>query len=243
MIRPHLLDAVKNALQEVGIVGMTVTEVKGFGRQKGHTETYRGTRVQGGLPAQGQDRGRRCATSSSSARSRPSSRRRVRVSSATGRSLSARSRRSCASGRASAAKECHLVVERCGSLLAATSCWPCWAAQARPGAGDAPGDVDSGDTAWMLTSAALVLLMTAPGLALFYGGLVSQEHAVDADAQLLPAVPDLRAVGRSSATRWRSRPAATSSAGSSYLVLRGRRPGRGAPSRRPSRTWRSPSSR
>ena len=43
IVRPHLLDAVKNALQEVGVVGMTVTEVKGFGRQKGHTETYRGS--------------------------------------------------------------------------------------------------------------------------------------------------------------------------------------------------------
>jgi nitrogen regulatory protein PII len=43
VIRPHLLDAVKNALQEVGVVGMTVSEVRGFGRQKGHTETYRGT--------------------------------------------------------------------------------------------------------------------------------------------------------------------------------------------------------
>ncbi len=43
VIRPHLLDAVKNALQEAGVVGMTVTEVRGFGRQRGHTETYRGT--------------------------------------------------------------------------------------------------------------------------------------------------------------------------------------------------------
>jgi nitrogen regulatory protein P-II 1 len=43
IIRPHLLDAVKSALQEVGVVGMTAVEVKGFGRQKGHTETYRGT--------------------------------------------------------------------------------------------------------------------------------------------------------------------------------------------------------
>jgi nitrogen regulatory protein P-II 1 len=43
IVRPHLLEAVKNALQEVGVVGMTVTEVKGFGRQKGHTETYRGS--------------------------------------------------------------------------------------------------------------------------------------------------------------------------------------------------------
>ena len=43
IVRPHLLDAVKTALQDVGIVGMTVSEVKGFGRQKGHTETYRGS--------------------------------------------------------------------------------------------------------------------------------------------------------------------------------------------------------
>ena len=43
IVRPHLLEPVKNALQEVGVVGMTVSEVKGFGRQKGHTETYRGS--------------------------------------------------------------------------------------------------------------------------------------------------------------------------------------------------------
>ena len=43
VIRPHLLDAVKNALQEVGVAGLTIIEVKGFGRQKGHTETYRGS--------------------------------------------------------------------------------------------------------------------------------------------------------------------------------------------------------
>jgi nitrogen regulatory protein P-II 1 len=43
VVRPHLLEAVKAALQEVGATGMTVSEVKGFGRQKGHTETYRGT--------------------------------------------------------------------------------------------------------------------------------------------------------------------------------------------------------
>jgi nitrogen regulatory protein PII len=43
IIRPHLLEALKNALQAAGVTGMTVTEVKGFGRQKGQTETYRGT--------------------------------------------------------------------------------------------------------------------------------------------------------------------------------------------------------
>ncbi len=42
IIKPHTLDEVKEALAGIGIQGMTVTEVKGFGRQGGHTETYRG---------------------------------------------------------------------------------------------------------------------------------------------------------------------------------------------------------
>jgi nitrogen regulatory protein P-II 1 len=42
IIKPFKLDEVKNALHEVGVTGMTVSEVKGFGRQKGHTEVYRG---------------------------------------------------------------------------------------------------------------------------------------------------------------------------------------------------------
>ena len=42
IIKPFKLDDVKEALQEVGVQGMSVTEVKGFGRQKGHTELYRG---------------------------------------------------------------------------------------------------------------------------------------------------------------------------------------------------------
>jgi nitrogen regulatory protein P-II 1 len=42
IIKPFKLDEVKEAHQEVGLQGMTVTEVKGFGRQKGHTELYRG---------------------------------------------------------------------------------------------------------------------------------------------------------------------------------------------------------
>ena len=42
IIKPFKLDDVRDALAEVGIKGMTVTEVKGFGRQKGHTELYRG---------------------------------------------------------------------------------------------------------------------------------------------------------------------------------------------------------
>lgn len=42
IIQPFQLDAVKDALNGIGVMGMTLTEVKGFGRQKGHTEIYRG---------------------------------------------------------------------------------------------------------------------------------------------------------------------------------------------------------
>lgn len=43
IIKPFKLEEVKQALSEIGVEGMTVTEVKGFGRQKGHTEIYRGS--------------------------------------------------------------------------------------------------------------------------------------------------------------------------------------------------------
>ena len=43
IVRPHLLESVKDSLQTLGVEGMTISEVKGFGRQKGHTEVYRGS--------------------------------------------------------------------------------------------------------------------------------------------------------------------------------------------------------
>ncbi|MCB0954964.1 MAG: P-II family nitrogen regulator [Ilumatobacteraceae bacterium] len=46
IIKPFKLDEVKSALREAGVEGMTVSEVRGFGRQGGHTETYRGTEYQ-----------------------------------------------------------------------------------------------------------------------------------------------------------------------------------------------------
>ncbi|SFV85327.1 Nitrogen regulatory protein P-II [hydrothermal vent metagenome] len=46
ILRPHQLDDVREALSETGVSGITVTEVKGFGRQKGHTELYRGAEYQ-----------------------------------------------------------------------------------------------------------------------------------------------------------------------------------------------------
>ncbi len=73
--------------------------------------------------------------------------------------------------------------------LLAIGAWHGWAQQAPPAAQAPaapapaappapPPKIDSGDTAWLLTSSALVLLMTAPGLALFYGGLVRQKNAL-----------------------------------------------------------------
>lgn len=46
ILRPHKLDEVRSELSEAGVSGITVTEVKGFGRQKGHAELYRGTEYQ-----------------------------------------------------------------------------------------------------------------------------------------------------------------------------------------------------
>ncbi len=46
VIKPHMLDPVKEALRDVGASGITVTQVSGFGRQGGHTETYRGAEYQ-----------------------------------------------------------------------------------------------------------------------------------------------------------------------------------------------------
>jgi nitrogen regulatory protein P-II 2 len=46
IIQPHRLDEVRDALNKIGVHGMTVTEVRGYGRQKGHTEIYRGAEYQ-----------------------------------------------------------------------------------------------------------------------------------------------------------------------------------------------------
>ena len=56
IIKPFKLDDVKDALVEIGVQGMTVSEVKGFGRQKGSKETYRGAEYTHRLYPQGKDR-------------------------------------------------------------------------------------------------------------------------------------------------------------------------------------------
>jgi hypothetical protein len=99
IIKPFKLDEVREALSEIGVTGLTVTEVKGFGRQKGHTELYRGAEyVVDFLPKV------KIEIVVSDARSRapstPSSRRRVPARLATARFSSARSSRWCASAPA-----------------------------------------------------------------------------------------------------------------------------------------------
>ena len=69
--------------------------------------------------------------------------------------------RSCPCGLPAAYDAC------CGRFLSGAAAAPT----------PAPSKIDRGDTAWMLTSTALVLMMTAPGLALFYGGMVRQKNA------------------------------------------------------------------
>jgi hypothetical protein len=87
IIKPFKLDEVKDALHEIGLQGLTVIEAKGFGRQKGHTELYRGAEyVVDFLPKVKIEV--ICADDMPTARSRPSSRRRAPGASATARSSS-----------------------------------------------------------------------------------------------------------------------------------------------------------
>ena len=58
IIQPHRLDAVREALSAANIHGMTITEVKGYGRQRGHTEIYRGVGIPDQLRAEAEDRDR-----------------------------------------------------------------------------------------------------------------------------------------------------------------------------------------
>ena len=104
IIKPFKLDEVKEALQEVGVQGITVTEAKGFGRQKGHTELYRGRRICRGFPAQGEDRDRHQRGPAGGRRSRPSRRLRARAASATARFSSSMSRKPSASAPARPAR-------------------------------------------------------------------------------------------------------------------------------------------
>ena len=85
IIKPFKLDEVRQALTEIGVHGMTVTEVKGYGRQKGHTEVYRGAEYVGIFcPSSGSKS--RSPLTSPTGRSRSSPQARAPARSATARS-------------------------------------------------------------------------------------------------------------------------------------------------------------
>ena len=88
IVRHHKLEEVKDALTAKGVTGMTITEVRGFGRQKGHTEVYRGTEYTRRLRAQGENRSGRRRRQAAIDRSTRSSKRPKRARSATERSSS-----------------------------------------------------------------------------------------------------------------------------------------------------------
>jgi uncharacterized protein with PQ loop repeat len=199
IIKPFKLDEVREALTAVGIQGLTVTEVKGYGRQKGHTEIYRGAEYAVSFLPKIKSRSRSAATRSTGPW-KPSPRPPRPARSATARSSFSASTRRCASAPA---KQTPTLSERrkripmessmtiastfkttgraalLASLgLAALGTVAALAQEAAPAAATAAPafTVDKGDTTWMMVSTVLVLLMTVPGLALFYGGLVRSKN-------------------------------------------------------------------
>ena len=208
IIKPFKLDDVKEALTGIGVIGMTVSEVRGFGRQKGHTELYRGgeytvdflpkikvevvvpdhlvDKVAEAVGARGQDRQHRRRQDLRAIRStRPSA-------SAPASATRARSE-DMGSGQEDTVKRLTLVHwRRCWR-------WPCTVGVARgrpagrraaptapaarrrprrPGRGRRRLEDRQGRHGVDADSSALVLMMTAPGLALFYGGMVRQKNAL-----------------------------------------------------------------
>ena len=59
IVKPHRVDEVKEALRDLGVNGLTTTDVEGFGRQRGHTEVYRGAEYQVDFVPEGEARGAR----------------------------------------------------------------------------------------------------------------------------------------------------------------------------------------
>ena len=100
IIKPFKLDEVRDALTNIGVHGLTVTEVKGYGRQKGHTEIYRGAEYADQLPAEAENRSRGRRRPRRQGRSRRSQPPRAPDRSATARFSSRRSSRPSASAPA-----------------------------------------------------------------------------------------------------------------------------------------------
>ena len=232
IIKPFKLDEVRDALTSIGVQGLTVTEVKGYGRQKGHTEIYRGAeyavsflpkiKIEVAVATNQVDKV--IERHHRRRQDRPDRRRQdFRLRHRSRRAHPHRRNRRCGALVTRTAKQYgqeldHDVEETlpcgtCGSRLRAllglflsVATYNTSYAQApAPGAAPAPRrrqpprprrrrrppapatrirkrpcstkcTPNSGDTAWMLTSMALVLMMTIPGLGLFYGGMVRKKN-------------------------------------------------------------------
>ena len=216
--KPFKLDAVRDALTRVGVSGMTVSEVKGYGRQKGHSEIYRGAEYEiqfvpkvklksscrmRSLQALWKRSGAP-PTPARSVMARSSFRQwsksfafeQGRWTMQRSENASALFRRTKLTAAARLLTVLALVFSLSGllgvvaaSVSVAQEPAPAAAAAAPPPAPASPPSCDSktlekctpnsGDTAWMLTSVALVLMMTMPGLGLFYGGMVRKKNVGD----------------------------------------------------------------
>ena len=181
IIKPHMLDSVREALSDIDVRGLTVTEVKGFGRQKGHTELYRGAEYVVDFFQKRESKSQSPMISWKTQLIR-SNVQPAPVKSATGKFSSAIWKKLFESApvkpairpserNPSTSQESIMNINKSIASVLALSlfCGVVWADDAV---------IDSANTSWILTSTALVLLMTLPGLALFYGGLVRSKNAL-----------------------------------------------------------------
>ena len=216
IIKPFKLDEVRQALTAIGVSGMTVTEVKGYGRQKGHTEIYRGAeyvvnflpklRIEIAVASDIADKavevitanartgqigdGKIFVTPIDHAAADPDRRNRQR------RALDTHSCNSVAPATTPAAAINQIVT-------AGEISWGHFVSRSEAGCADRSCDdlshlrhrhsrkrptINAADTAWMIVATALVLMMTIPGLALFYSGMVRKKNVLATMAQSLAAV-------------------------------------------------------
>ena len=227
IVKPFKLDEVREALSAIGVQGVTVTEVKGFGRQKGHTELYRGAEyVVDFLPkvkieaavddahrrardrghrergAHRQDRRRQDLRRPRSSRwcaSAPAKPARTRCDERATQphdrigccaALGASAWLLCSAGPRAGGRRCRLGA---GRLRRRLPRWrqprrgappPRGRSRRRAPAASAPV-ANKGDVAWMIVATLLVIMMTVPGLALFYGGLVRSKNMLSVLMQVM----------------------------------------------------------
>ena len=193
IIKPFKLDEVRDALTRIGIHGMTVTEVKGYGRQKGHTEIYRGAeyavnflpkvRIEVAVASEQIDQV--IAAIASCRQDRPDRRRKNLRRAARTRHAHPhrRDRHQRAVTRNSGGMTMTRAIERCGRGLAGIAAATSPRRPPRKASQDQRRRHRLDDR-----RTGLVLMMTIPGLALFYAGMVRKKNVLATMAQSLAAI-------------------------------------------------------